>query len=120
MLSRSLVRLSAAVGAFVANTTYLLAQNIPTDDLNAIPVGPDPNIDPKDLIVRVLLFVLDFVSLIAIIFIVIAGIRLIVSQGSEEQKNKAKKTIVYVIVGLLVILFARVIVSFVTGLSGLI
>ncbi len=68
----------------------------------------------RDVILRVLSFVLDFMALAAVIFIVIAGIRLIVSQGGDEQKDKAKKTILFVIIGLLVILFARVIVGFFT------
>lgn len=68
----------------------------------------------RDVILRALQFVLDFLALAAVIFIVIAGIRLIVSQGSDEQKDKAKKTILFVIIGLLVVLFARVIVGFFT------
>jgi hypothetical protein len=68
----------------------------------------------RDIILRALQFVLDFLALAAVIFIVIAGIRLLVSQGSDEQKDKAKKTILFVIIGLMVILFARVIVGFFT------
>lgn len=69
----------------------------------------------RDAILRALEVVLNFLALIAIIFIVVAGIRLIVSQGEEEQKEKAKKTILYVIIGLIIILFARVIVGFFTS-----
>lgn len=69
----------------------------------------------RQIILNALTFVLDFLALAAVIFIIIAGIRLIVSQGSDEQKDKAKKTILFVIVGLLIILFARVIVGFFTS-----
>ena len=68
----------------------------------------------RDVIFNVLRFVLDFLALAAVVFIVIAGIRLIVSGGSDTQKDAAKKTILYVIIGLLIILFARVIVGFFT------
>ena len=68
----------------------------------------------RDLVLRMLTFVLDFLALAAVVFIVIAGIRLIVSQGNDEAKDKAKKIILYVIVGLLIVLFARVIVGFFT------
>lgn len=68
----------------------------------------------RDVILRALAFVLDFLALAAVIFVVIAGIRLIVSGGSDDQKDKAKKIILYVIIGLLVVLFARVIVGFFT------
>lgn len=82
-------------------------------DIPGTPVGySDPDI--RQVILNALVFVLNFLALAAVIFIVIAGIRLIVSQGSDEQKDKAKKTIIAVIVGLLVVLFARVIVGFFT------
>src|SRR5207244_3656623 len=68
----------------------------------------------RNIILRALSFVLDFLALAAVVFIVIAGIRLIVSQGGDEQKEKAKKIILYVIIGLLIVLFARVIVGFFT------
>ncbi len=85
-------------------------------DIPAVPGTPTAvnGGDARDIILRIMRFVLDFLALIAVVFIIIAGIRLIVSQGSDEQKDKAKKTILYVIVGLIVVLFARVIVSFFT------
>ena len=85
-----------------------------------IPGLPDEgNVDGiKDLIVRLIQIVLDFVLLIAVVFVIIAGIRLIVSGGDEAQKDKAKQTIIYVIIGIIVILFARVIVSLVNNLFG--
>lgn len=85
-------------------------------DIPAIPGTPSA-VDKqgiRDIILRTLQFVLDFLALAAVVFIVIAGIRLLVSQGGDEQKDKAKKTILFVIVGLLVVLFARVIVGFFT------
>lgn len=68
----------------------------------------------RNVIIQILNFVLNFLALVAVIVIIIAGIRLIVSQGEEEAKEKAKKTIIYVIAGLIVILLAKVIVNFVT------
>jgi succinate dehydrogenase/fumarate reductase cytochrome b subunit len=72
--------------------------------------------DLKDALVNVIVKVLDFVILLAVIFVIVAGIRLVVSGGDEGQKDTAKKTIIYVIVGIIVVLFARVIVTFVNNL----
>ncbi len=85
-------------------------------DIPAIPGTPSAVDEQgiRDIILRALQFVLDFLALAAVIFIIVAGIRLIFSQGADEQKDKAKKTILFVIIGLLVILFARVIVGFFT------
>lgn len=70
----------------------------------------------KDAIVEVVKIVLDFVLLVAVVYVIVAGIRLIVSGGEEGEKDKAKQTIIYVIVGIIVVLFARVIVSLVNNL----
>lgn len=74
--------------------------------------------DFRTAITNALLLVLSFLALVAVVIIVIAGIRLIVSQGEEEAKDKAKKTIFYAIIGLIVILFARAIVAFFAGLGA--
>lgn len=62
--------------------------------------------------------VLDFIILVAIIFVIVAGIRLIVSGGDEGQKDAAKKTIIHVIVGLIIVLLARVMVLLVNNIFG--
>ena len=89
-------------------------------DIPAVP-GTPTAVDKggiRHVIVSALQFVLDFLALAAVIFIIIAGIRLIVSGGSDTQKDAAKKTILYVIIGLLIVLFARVIVGFFTDTIG--
>lgn len=89
-------------------------------DIPAVPGTVDPGTSTdsvRQTILDILTVVLNFLALIAVIFIIVAGIRLIVSQGSEEQRDTAKKTILYVVVGLLVILFARVIVGFIANLG---
>ncbi|MDD4287378.1 MAG: TrbC/VirB2 family protein [Candidatus Peribacteraceae bacterium] len=74
--------------------------------------------DLKQAIVKVIQVVLDFMTLIAVVMIIIAGIRYIISRGEESENEKAKKMIIYVIVGLIVILLARAIVTFVIGLQN--
>lgn len=74
----------------------------------------------KDAIVKVIKVVLDFMTLIAVVMIIVAGIRYIISQGEESEKDKAKKQIIYVIIGLIIILVARAIVTFlISDIGGL-
>jgi type IV secretory pathway VirB2 component (pilin) len=80
----------------------------------SIPGTPDSAGDPRNAIIQIVRYVLNFLALIAVIVIIIAGIRLILSQGEEEPKEKAKKTILYAIIGLIIVLFARVIVALIT------
>ena len=73
--------------------------------------------DIKGAISSLLVKVLDLVTIVGVVFVVVAGIRLIVSGGDEGEKDKAKKTIIYVIVGIVVVLFARVIVTFFANIA---
>lgn len=69
--------------------------------------------DPAVAVRKILFKVLTYVGLIAVVVIVIAGIYLITSNGEETQKDKAKKIIIYTIVGLVIIALASVIVIFI-------
>ena len=75
--------------------------------------------NPVAVVLAVFNFVLNLIGLMAAVILVIAGIRLIFSQGDEEGKDKAKKTILYAVIGLLVILFARAIIGLSTTLTWL-
>ena len=72
----------------------------------------------RNKILSILLRILSFVGLIAVIMIVVAGIYLVASNGDEENKEKAKKIIIYVIVGIIVIALASALVAFVITVFG--
>ncbi len=76
--------------------------------------GPITGTSLRDTVIKALAFILDFLALAATVMIIAAGAVLIVSMGNEEAKNKAKAIVKYVIFGLVLILFARFIVSFFT------
>ncbi len=111
-LQRVTYRTWFALAGATAFAPIASAVNLGSDD----PGGdlPSGTVNLRQLILNILAWVLNFLALLAVIFIIIAGIRLIVSQGDDDQKGKAKKTIMYVIIGLIVIILARVIVGFVT------
>ncbi len=104
----------ALTGVIAPFSTALAAFGGPIPAIPGTPGAADQD-SIRGVIVNVLMLVLDFMALAAVVFVVIAGIRLIVSGGNDEAKDKAKKIILYVIIGLLIILFARVIVGFFTS-----
>ena len=63
-------------------------------------------------IINILLFI---IGIIAVIVIVIAGIQYATSGGNADQASKAKNTIIYAIVGIIVAVMAYAIVGFVVG-----
>lgn len=87
-------------------------------DINGLENNISNSDDLKKTIIKYLVIVLDFVTLLGVIFVIIAGLRLIVSGGDEGEKDKAKKTIIYVIIGILVVIFARVIVTFFANINN--
>jgi type IV secretory pathway VirB2 component (pilin) len=103
---------------YVGAGTALAQTATGNSTLGEIPKVGNAGVDFRTTILNVLNKVLTFMALLAVVFIVVAGIRLVVSQGSDEQKDAAKKTIIYVIIGLVIILLASAIVNFVAQTLG--
>lgn len=61
-----------------------------------------------------LLFVVA--ALLALVFLIIGGVKWLTSQGEKEGVNKARETIVAAIVGLVIIFLSYLIVNFVLNL----
>ena len=67
-------------------------------------------------IVNIMLFI---VGAVAVIMLIIGGIRYVTSNGAQDQVTAAKNTIMYAIIGIIVAVLAYAIVNFVVkGLAG--
>jgi len=63
-------------------------------------------------IANVLLFI---IGAIAVIMLIIGGIRYVISQGDSSAVTSAKNTILYAVIGIIVAILAYAIVNFVIG-----
>ena len=63
----------------------------------------------------ILQIALAVVGALAVLMIVIAGMRYITAQGNAQESAKAKSTIIYALVGLLIVMVAEAIVTLVLG-----
>lgn len=72
-----------------------------------------PTSDLPDMITRISGIVLGIVGGIAVLFLIIGGFQYITSAGNPDQAGKAKTTIMYAIIGLVVCILSYIIVSFV-------
>lgn len=72
--------------------------------------------DARTFVLILMAKVLNFLALAAVVAIVVAGIFLIFGGGEDTSKTKAKNIIIYVGVGLIVILLARIFVAFMSTL----
>lgn len=70
--------------------------------------------NPRVIIIRILEIVLNYASLAAFVMVVMAGFYLVLNNGNDEQAEKAKKIIMYTLIGLVVLLLSRAIVQLFT------
>jgi hypothetical protein len=63
----------------------------------------------------ILQIVFAVLAALAVLFIVVAGLRLIIAQGNPQEVSKAKSTIIYALAGLLVALLGEALVAFTLG-----
>lgn len=80
---------------------------------------PDQTCDPgdaqstlRDTIRNIINVVSYLVGAIAVLMIIVGGFRYVTSSGNSEALKNARNTIVYALVGLIVVAFAQVIVHF--------
>ena len=79
-------------------------------------VGGGDAMEVGDLITNVTNVLLFLIGALSVIFIIISGIYYVTSQGNAEQVKKAKNTMVYAVVGLIISILAYAIVNFVIGI----
>lgn len=69
-------------------------------------------------IITIVNIFLVLAGLVAAIFMVIGGVQYIISRGDEGEVEKAKNTILYAVIGLVVIGISAAIVNFVVATVG--
>jgi uncharacterized protein involved in response to NO len=66
----------------------------------------------RGIILEILAKALNFLALIAVVMIIIAGFTYVLSGGNDTAKDRAKKIIIYVAIGLIIVLLSRAGVAF--------
>lgn len=105
----SLLLLALIVTVVFSAPTYVASQGLQQ-------VPPPAGTAGSDLPAAILSIINTFLVLAAItalIFLIIGGFRYIFSQGDDQQAGKAKNTILYSVIGLIVIGLAAAVVNFV-------
>ncbi len=71
---------------------------------------------PPEIVTGAIQWVVGIAGLVAVIFLVIGGISYMTSSGEAAKIEKAKKTILYAIIGLGIVALAEIITGFVSGI----
>lgn len=79
------------------------------------PVQDDANTDITTAVPAILNGVIGVLALVAVVVVIIGGINYMTSSGDAGKVKKAKDTILYGLIGLIVCVLAFAIVNFVVG-----
>ena len=101
----------------LSNLFHLFYQKAYAFDLQLLP-APQANdsyelIDLFHIIGNVIEIALILVGVIAVIYLIMGGIKYIMAKGDEEATGTAKATITYAIVGLLIAIAAYLVIQYV-------
>lgn len=91
--------------------TYANGVDSANDMIGGVNDGNDQ--DLMEVVKIIINVILGIVGLIAVVMIIVGGIQYTTSQGDAQKVKKAKDTILYGVVGLVVALLAFAIVNFV-------
>ncbi|MBQ2695571.1 hypothetical protein IJG04_02985 [Candidatus Saccharibacteria bacterium] len=78
--------------------------------------GATCNTDATSLVTNLLQWVIGVGGIVAAIFVLIGGIGYVTSSGDPSKLQKAKTTIIYALIGLVIVALAEIITAFVSNL----
>ncbi len=109
----TLILLSVLIVVAVANlfnVTEALALSTPGNVQDAVSELPS-ELNEENRVTTVINWLLGIAATIAVLFIIISGIRYIISTGDQNEITGAKATLKYSIMGLIVVILAMVVVN---------
>ena len=118
ILSQALIVLALMTGA-LSLLSFIPAASAailnPTDVPPSITEATGGQNSIRGLILTIVDYFLGFLGLLAVIMVVYGGVTYVSSAGEDEAIGKAKKIIMYALVGIVVILLAFVLVRAILG-----
>ncbi|OGJ42129.1 hypothetical protein A3B60_00645 [Candidatus Peregrinibacteria bacterium RIFCSPLOWO2_01_FULL_39_12] len=87
----------------------------PTDNPEAVSGATGGETTLRGLILTIVNYFLGFLGLLAVIMVIYGGVTYVSSAGNDEAVGKAKKIIMYALIGIVIILLSFVLVRMVLG-----
>jgi hypothetical protein len=106
----ALVSCSLALFSFVAN-----AAGIQAEGPSSVAALTNNETSLKGLILTIVDYFLGFLGLLAVIMVIYGGVTYVSSAGNDEAVGKAKKIIMYALIGIVIIMLSFVAVNAILG-----
>jgi len=115
MIFTGLMGLVLAISAFVSEPAFAasLIETGDNPDIISGATGGESSI--KELIKTMLNFFLSFLGFVATCMVIYGGILYVTSAGNDENVGKAKKILLYAVVGIVIILLSFALVNTILG-----
>lgn len=111
-------RLTHALGTLMIGATLAMpAPVLAASGLSSNQLPPPENVSNRnflDVLSDIINWILGLVGVIAVLMLVWGGFNYLTSAGNPEATKKAKQTITYAIIGIIIIALAYTLVNFVT------
>lgn len=116
-MKRFITKISASVAVASLFVNNALAQGAAFFEKGSAPAAVTQQ-DFATSITTIINYFLGLLGLIAVAFLIYAGVLMVTAGGNDEQVTKARKIITYAVVGIIIILLSYTIVSFVSQALG--
>ncbi len=115
-MKKSLLMFASALVSSALSGTALADPSTPTVSVPIASVTDKPINQVVGLIQKIGGWLLLIAGALAVVFLVIGGIRYLASAGNSSQAEGAKKTIIYALIGLVIIVISAFAVNLVISL----
>ena len=102
--------------AFFVNSAFAQGSDILREDPGRI--GGTAKGTLGENLTAIINYFLGLLGLIAVAFLIYAGVLMVTAGGNDEQITKARKIIMYAVVGIVIILLSYTIITFVSSALG--
>jgi len=122
-----ILRASVAMSTFLPSTAMAANADCPSNPSTSTnPIGQGANCSqsnssasslfgPTGIFTTIANTLIFLVGAVAVIMLIIGGLRYVISQGNKEQVESAKNTILYSVIGIVVAIVSYAVVNWVTG-----
>ena len=102
------------IGVLLLTTSFAYAKECPAGEI----CNPLTSDKFEDLAAKVGEFLLDVGIVIAVLMVVVGGLQIMTAAGKSEQVTTGRKTIMWALIGLVVLLVAQGLVSLIKDILG--
>lgn len=118
-IKENLLKYSVIASIYASSASAIFAQT-PTPEIDiSSPIPEVQGIGANDLIRWIFTIFMVVAVLAALIWLIIGGLKWILSGGEKEKIEEARKQIVAALVGLIIVILTFVILNFVLSLFGI-